>query len=204
MGNPPNKLYVTFPSLLLALSIVFAGCASSGRTASQTSQKDDTLRKEYVIGPEDVLEISVWQNEDVSRVVAVRPDGKISLPLIHDIQAAGLTAAELKEVVTQELKPYVETPEVTVIVEQINSWRIYVQGEVQNPGAYPIRSHTTVSQVISMVGGLTEFAKESKILVVRNRGGERETIKVNYNRIVNGKSPDQDVYLQPGDTIIVP
>ena len=91
-----------------------------------------------------------------------------------------------------------------VIVQQINSWRIYVQGEVQNPGVYPIRSHTTVSQAISMVGGLTEFAKESKIKVVRNRGGKRETIKVNYNRIVSGESPSLDIYLKPGDTLIVP
>jgi len=204
MGSPLNKRNVTFPSLLLALSIAFAGCATSGKTAPVTSEMDETPSKDYVIGPEDVLEISVWQNEDVSRVVAVRPDGKISLPLIHDIQAAGLTAEELKEVVAEELEPYVDTPEVTVIVEQINSWRIYVQGEVREPGVYPIRSKTTLSQVISMVGGFTEFAKESKIQVVRNRGGERETIKVNYNRIVSGQSPAQDIYLEPGDTIIVP
>jgi len=104
----------------------------------------------------------------------------------------------------QELEPYVDTPEGTVIVEQINSWRIYVQGEVREPGVYPIRSQTTLSQVISMAGGFTEFAKEGKIQVVRNRGGERETIKVNYNRIVSGQSPAQDIHLEPGDTIIVP
>jgi len=204
MGHPPNKLHGTFPSLLLTLSLAFAGCSTSGKTTPETTEMDDTLRQEYVIGPEDVLEISVWQNEDVSRIVTVRPDGQISLPLIHDIQAEGLTASELKEVVMQELEPYVDTPEVTVIVEQINSWRIYVQGEVREPGVYPIRSQTTLSQVISMAGGFTEFAKEGKIQVVRNRGGERETIKVNYNRIVSGQSPAQDIHLEPGDTIIVP
>ena len=204
MAHPSNKLYARFPSLLLALTITFAGCSSSGKTRPLASEMDDTLRQEYVIGPEDVLEISVWQNQDVSRVVTVRPDGKISLPLIHDIQAAGLTATELKEVIKRDLMPYIGAPEVTVIVQQINSWRIYVQGEVQKPGVYPIRSRTTLSQVISMVGGFTEFAKESKIQIVRESKGEREIIPIDYSLIMKGESPGQDIYLKPGDTIIVP
>jgi len=124
--------------------------------------------------------------------------------LLHDIQAAGLTATELKEVIKKDLKPYMEAPEVTVIVQQINSWRIYVQGEVQKPGVYPIRSRTTLSQVISMVGGFTEFAKEGKIQVVRDSGGEREIIPINYKLIMDGEAPSLDIYLRPGDTIIVP
>ncbi len=205
MGHTTRSGWRTsFIPLLFALSMLFTACASSTRTTSPADAENTAVPKEYVIGPEDVLEISVWQNQDVSRVVSVRPDGKISLPLLQDIQAAGLTAAELKDVIKRDLKPYIGTPEVTVIVQQINSWRIYVQGEVHNPGVYPIRSRTTLSQAISMVGGFTEFAKKSRIQIVRERGDKKEIIPIDYNLILNGKSPTQDIYLKPGDTIIVP
>jgi len=190
--------------VLFALSLLPLACTNTTQRAAIKAAAEEITAEEYVIGPEDVLEISVWQNQDVSRVVNVRPDGKISLPLLHDIQAAGLTASELKEVIKKELQPYIGAPEVTVIVQQINSWRIYVQGEVKSPGVYPIRSRTTLSQVISMVGGFTEFAKKSKIQIVREREGQRETIPIDYGLIVKGESPALDIYLKPGDTIIVP
>jgi len=204
MRDPQDRPCVTFFCIIFALSLPLAACTTSTQTVSIPDPGGDLTPEEYVIGPEDVLEISVWQNEDVSRVVSVRPDGKISLPLLHDIQAAGLTATELKEVIKKDLQPYIGTPEVTVIVQQINSWRIYVQGEVQQPGVVPIRSRTTLSQVISMVGGFTEFAKESRIQIVREREGERETIPIDYSLIMKGESPALDIYLKPGDTIIVP
>jgi polysaccharide export outer membrane protein len=203
MRPEQERLLTRFPLLLLPLFVLLAGCATSASTVPSDAGEEPAA-EEYVIGPEDVLEISVWQNQDVSRVVSVRPDGKVSLPLLHDIQAAGLTATELKEVIARDLKPYMEVPEVTVIVQQINSWRIYVQGEVRTPGVYPIRSRTTLSQVISMAGGLTEFAKEGRIQVVRESGGQRETIPVDYSLVRKGASGAQDIYLEPGDTIIVP
>jgi polysaccharide export outer membrane protein len=204
MGHPRGRLFAETFLLLLAFSIAITGCTTSTYKASMPDSTKEMSPKEYVIGPEDVLEISVWQNEDVSRVVNVRPDGKISLPLLHDIQAAGLTAEELKEVIARGLKPYMDVPEVTVIVQEINSWRIYVQGEVRTPGVYGIRSRTTLSQVISMAGGFTEFAKESKVQVLRERGGEREIIPVDYSLILKGDPKAEDIYLEPGDTIIVP
>ena len=160
----------------------------------------------YIIGPEDVLEISVWQNADLSRTVNVRPDGKISLPLINDVQAAGLTTDGLKRAIITKLIPFISSPDVAVIVQQINSWRYFIQGEVVNPGVYPLRSRLTISQAIILAGGCTEFARKRKIKVIREIGNNagKENIKVNYNKIISGKDVSQDIYLKPGDTIIVP
>jgi polysaccharide export outer membrane protein len=204
MGHPQNRPCATFFCILFALSLLCTACTTSTRTASLPDTAAEITPEEYVIGPEDVLEVSVWQNQDVSRVVSVRPDGKISLPLLHDIQAAGLTATELKEVIKRDLKPYIGAPEVTIIVQQINSWRIYVQGEVQNPGVYPIRSRTTLSQVISMTGGFTEFAKERKIQVVREGEGEREIIPIDYSLIIMGVAPAVHIDMNRGYTNSVP
>ena len=205
MAYPSYRAFAALFCIFVALTIAFTACTTTTQTYSSSHTTEEATPEEYVIGPEDVLEISVWQNEDVSRVVSVRPDGKISLPLLHDVQAAGHTATELKEVIKRDLKPYIGTPEVTVIVQQINSWRIYVQGEVQQPGVVPIRSRTTLSQVISMVGGFTEFAKESRIQILReDKEGKREIIPIDYTLIMKGESPALDIYLKPGDTIIVP
>ena len=187
--------------LILGLSSG-SGCSPGATTIQAPSP--EPRNEEYVIGAEDVLEIAVWQNQDLSRTVTVRPDGKISLPLVHDIQAAGLTPDELKQALTRSLRPYMDAPNVTVIVQQINSWRIFVQGEVRTPGVYPIKSRTTLSQAIALAGGFTEFARKGKIKILRRKNGRTETISVNYNRIVSDPRSELDIYLKPGDTVIVP
>mgnify|MGYP005831943889 CR=1 FL=1 len=190
--------------LFIALVLLLPSLSCVPQNASLPHSRADAPPETYVIGPEDVLEISVWQNQDLSRTVTVRPDGRISLPLVNDIQAAGLTPEELKNQIAARLKPYVELPNVAVIVQQINSWRIYLQGEVRSPGVYPLRSQTRISQAIAMAGGFTEFAKKGKIRVVRKTRGATEFIDVNYNNILSSKSVQDDIYLKPGDTIIIP
>ncbi len=190
-----------FPVFLGCL-IILSGYAEFYPAWAETH--GEIIAEAYTVGVEDVLEISVWQNQDLSRTVIVRPDGKISLPLVDDIQAAGLSTQELKQAIIDKLKSYVAAPDVVVIVQQINSWRIYVQGEVQNPGVLTLRSHTSIAQLISIVGGFTEFAKKNKIKVIRRKKGHTEIFKINYNKIISGDSADEDIYLRPGDTIIVP
>ncbi len=192
------------PLFLFILALILPAFSCVAQNAGLPRSQADATPEAYVIGPEDVLEISVWQNQDLSRTVTVRPDGRISLPLINDVQAAGLTPEELKNQIAARLKPYMELPNVAVIVQQINSWRIYLQGEVRSPGVYPLRSQTRISQAIAMAGGFTEFAKKGKIRVVRKTRGATEFIDVNYNHILSNKSVQDDIYLKPGDTIIVP
>lgn len=190
--------------LLFTMALLVPAFSCVPQNTGLSRSQADAGPEAYVIGPEDVLEISVWQNQDLSRTVTVRPDGRISLPLINDVQAAGLTPEELKNQIAARLKPYVELPNVAVIVQQINSWRVYLQGEVRSPGVYPLRSQTRISQAIAMAGGFTEFAKKGKIRVVRKTRGSTEFIDVNYNNILSNKSVHDDIYLKPGDTIIVP
>ncbi len=160
---------------------------------------------DYIIGQGDQLEIIVWRNEQLSRQVVVMPDGKISLPLIQQVQAAGLSLASLRDQITQKLGPYVESPRVTVIVTQLNSYKVSVLGNVVSPGVYPITGRTTVIEAISMAGGLTDWARKKKITVIRNQGKKQEArIRVNYNKIASGKDPSGNIVLQRGDTIIVP
>ena len=156
----------------------------------------------YRIGPEDVLHISVWGNEELTRDATVRPDGKISLPLIQDIQAEGLTAAELSDVIRQKILGYVKDPEVAVIVTQINAPKVFVIGNVTKPGPYPLRSDMSVLQALSLAGGFTPFASPKKITVLRNKGGEQEIRKVNYYDMID--KGEGNYMLKPGDTIVVP
>jgi polysaccharide export outer membrane protein len=158
----------------------------------------------YVIGPEDVLYIHVWKEEALSRTVPVRMDGKISLPLINDVQAAGFTANQLKEVLTNKLKEFVENPNASVIVIEANSFKVYVSGQVRSPGVVRLRSETSLLQFIPMVGGFTEWANQKKILIIRRENGKEKRITVNYKKIVKGDDPSLNILLKPGDTIIVP
>lgn len=156
----------------------------------------------YVIGPEDILNIYVWKEETLSRTVPVRVDGKISLPLVNEIQAAGLTPQQLQEMIAQRLKDFVADPVVSVIVMESNSIKVYVSGQVRNPGVHRLRSETTLLQIIPMVGGFTEWANPKKILVIRKEGDKEIRMTVNYKKMVDGKIPA--LVLKPGDTIIVP
>jgi polysaccharide export outer membrane protein len=157
-----------------------------------------------VIGAQDVLDINVWKEPDVSRVVPVRPDGKISLPLLNDVQAAGLTPAQLATQLTENLKKYVTNPQVTVIVTVINSQRVYILGEVTRPGAFPLIPGMSVLQALSSAGGFTQFAKVKSIFVRRLENGKEAKYPFNYREVISGKRPEQDILLKAGDTIVVP
>jgi polysaccharide biosynthesis/export protein len=158
----------------------------------------------YVIEPEDELIVTVWKEPDISRMVPVRPDGKISLPLLNDVPAAGLTPMQLTAEITSRLKKYISAPEVTVIVSKVSPPRIFVLGEVGRAGAYPLMPAMTVLEAISSAGGLTAFAKQSKIAILRMENGKQIRLPVNYKDLVSGRRPDENFALKPGDTIVVP
>jgi polysaccharide export outer membrane protein len=158
----------------------------------------------YTIGVDDVLDISVWKEPDVSRSVPVRPDGKISLPLINDVQAAGLTPADLATEITGRLKKFLNDPQVTVIVTQINSRRVYVVGGVVRAGAYPLLPGMTVLQAISSAGGFTVYADTKAIRVVRVVDGKQTELPFDYHAVLKGSKSSENILLLPGDTIVVP
>ena len=156
----------------------------------------------YKIGPQDVLRVDVWKETEISRSVPVRPDGKISLPLLNDVQAAGLTAMELANTITEGLKKFINNPQVTVSVAEINSRRVYVTGEVTRPGAYPLLPNMTALQALTSAGGFTQFSNPKKIYVLRNESGKQVKHPFNYKSVLDGKQ--DDIPLLPGDTIVVP
>ncbi len=161
----------------------------------------------YVIGPEDVLDISIWKNADLSRVVTVRPDGRISLPLIGDVTAAGLTPGELRESIVARLKEYQESVVASVIVNEVNSYRIFILGEVARPGTYLMKRRTTVLQAIAIAGGFNQYASRNKMVVVREGGAasSEERIPVRFDDLVKaGRKGTKNLTLRPGDTIFVP
>jgi polysaccharide biosynthesis/export protein len=168
------------------------------------ANKSATADPNYRIGSQDVLDISVWKEPDVSRVVPVRPDGKISLPLLNDVQAAGLTPSQLAAAITESLKKYVTSPQVTVIVTTMNSQRVFILGEVTRPGAFPMLPGMTVMQALSSAGGFTPFAKMKSIYVLREESGKKVKYPFNYKQAIAGKNTEQDIVLQAGDTIVVP
>lgn len=179
--------------------------SACGSTSSVTASPGASVEKdEYILGAEDVIEISVWKEPDFSKVVTVRPDGKISLPLVGDIPAAGLTAEQLKEKIKEALTNYVEDPSVSVTVQQINSLKIFIQGEVARPGVYELKSNLTVLQAFSLAGGFTEWAKKDRVVIFRKDGERVVSIPVNYEKIISGEDPGQNILLQRGDTIVVP
>jgi polysaccharide biosynthesis/export protein len=157
----------------------------------------------YVIGPEDMLFVSVWKEPDLTNTLPVRADGMISLPLLNDVQAAGLTPMQLANSITEKLKKYVSDPHVTVVVTQMNSKRIYVMGEVLKSGPMNLLPDMTVLQALS-AAGLTQFANTKGIYVLRNQGGTQTKIPVNYKKLIKGESMDQNLVLKPGDTLVVP
>ena len=190
-------------SLLFPLLYACSAQVPSSPTA-MPSQEEETLSQDYVIGSEDSVEVQVWKNPDLSRTVTVRPDGKISLPLIGDVQAAGQTAVQLTEAVTDKLKTYYREPaQVTVIVSQVNSYAIYILGEVKTPGKQLVRSGTTFLQAVSLSGGFTPFASTSKITLRRRGSAGKETaIPIRYKDVLAGQQAN--FVLKPGDTIIIP
>jgi polysaccharide export outer membrane protein len=163
------------------------------------------LSSDYVIGVGDVLQISVWKNETLSRVVPVRPDGKVSMPLLHDVQAAGLTTMQLREKISQALAAFMPYPEIAVAVTEVHSFRVSVLGEVQKPGVMELRGRITILEAIAMAGGFRDFASPSKITVVRtDEKGASQTLRFNYNRAVRNADEEPNLVLRSGDVIIVP
>ena len=158
--------------------------------------------KAYRIGPEDVLTILVWKNTELSRTVPVRPDGKISLPLVNDIVASGLTANELKAQLTEGLSPFIQAPEVSVIVQEIHSFKVSVQGNVKMPGQYEVKSTATVLDMLARAQGFTDFADKGSTRVLRTINGKTQVIKVKYNDAIDGHEGANPV-VQPGDIIVV-
>jgi polysaccharide export outer membrane protein len=190
------------------LATLFA-CASmaAARPSAQNPPQPlaEGCRGEYVIGPEDVLDIAVWDNAALTRTVSVRPDGKISLPLLHDVQAAGLTPMQLQEKLATALGEFMPNPEVSVTVSDVRSYRISVLGEVQKPGVLQLKSDTTVLEALALAGGFRDFASPSKIMILRKNGdGQTQKIPFNYNRVVKDNRSDGNVLLKSGDVVVVP
>jgi polysaccharide export outer membrane protein len=163
------------------------------------------VTRDYIIGPEDVLEITVWRNQDLSKVVQVRPDGRISLPLIGDVTAVGKTPTQLTLEISAKLKEYKENPSVAIVVREVNSYAVFLLGEVGKPGKYPLKSKTTLLQGITMAGGFTPVAARNKLVVFRlNDAGTDYKLKASYDDIVLRDNSQQNIELKPGDLIVVP
>jgi len=201
------KIYLGIATLVISLISSALIYAQAGREDLQKKQAQAEIAadsSQYVIGPEDVLYIHTWKEESLSRQVPVRMDGKISLPLIDEVQAAGVTPLQLKEVLIEKFKKFIDNPSVSVIVMEANSFKVYVSGQVRTPGVYRIRSETSLMQIIPMAGGFTDWANQKKILIIRKENGQEKRITVNYKKIVDGKEPISSSILKSGDTIIVP
>jgi len=162
-----------------------------------------TLESDYRIGPEDVLDILVWKNADLTRTVAVRPDGRISLPLLNDIMAAGLTPMELRAALATGFGPYVNDAEVSVVVKEIHSFKVSVIGMVKNPGRYELKSQATILEALALAGGLTEFAKRDRIALFRSDGRRWQRFGFDYGNVIY-ENAEQNFILRPGDIVVVP
>jgi polysaccharide export outer membrane protein len=175
--------------------------AKSGAPKSAAAVRPDS----YVIGAEDMLTIFVWKEPDMSKTVPVRPDGMISLPLIGEIKAAGYTPVQLQDVLAESMKKMISDPQVTVVVEKIGSLNFNIVGEVGHPGYFPLTRRMTVLDAIAMAGGFKDFAKTKKVYVLRtSASGTQERLPFNYKQVIKGENPQQNIELQPRDTIVVP
>ena len=208
---------VLFTGMLLAMFLGSSAQAHQETAANSVSSKSSTSTTaaaqqaaapmtdaDYKIGAQDVIRIDVWKEPEISRITPVRPDGRISLPLLNDVQAAGLTPTQLAGVISEGLKKFLTNPQVTVGVTEINSRRVYVTGEVTKPGAFPLQSGMTVLQGLTSSGGFTQFAKIKGIYVLRTEDGKQVKHPFNYKDVVSGKHPELNIVLQPGDVIVVP
>ncbi len=204
----------TVAALVLISSIALAQDPPAPPPASPASDKTASDKMtaaasaslagpEYVIGPEDVLHIAVWREAEMTATLPVRPDGKISLPLVDDVQASGLTPKQLADSLTEKLKKYIADPRVTVVVTAINSKRVYLTGEVSHSGAMSMSPNMTVLQALSNAG-MNQFADTKRIYVLRTENGKQQKLPVNYRKLLKGEQIEQNYVLQPGDTIVVP
>jgi polysaccharide export outer membrane protein len=203
------KPFVVALALVAGASVAIADAQqasvpNTGAAARMPTQEPIPIT-DYVIGPEDMLQVTVWKNESLSRALPVRPDGKISLPLLHDVQAAGLTPMQLQEKLAIALGEFMPNPEVSVTVTDVRSYRISVLGEVQRPGVLQLKSDTTVLEAIALAGGFRDFASPGKIMILRkNADGQSQKIPFNYNRVVKDNRGEGNVTLKSGDVVVVP
>ncbi len=203
-GNKWNRrlilLALAFGSFLSVLPASGQTSASAPAANSAAKPHDDT----FVIGNDDVLAINVWKEPDISRSIPVRSDGRISLPLVGEVQAAGLTPAKLEKEIASRLKNYISEPEVTVMVQQVNSQKFNILGQVVKPGSYILANSPTVLDAIALAGGFRDFAKKKSIYVLRQGPSGEQRLPFNYKEVSQGKNMAQNIKLEPGDTIIVP
>jgi polysaccharide biosynthesis/export protein len=199
-----SKTVLGFLGVLL-VGCLLGACAQpqAGPGPSRAAQ-DNEAPENYLLGSEDVIDVQVWKNADLSKVVTVRPDGKISLPLLGDIQAGGLTPQQLSESIIEKLKEYYkEPPQVSVIVQQINSYAIFVLGEVRTPGRFVVKSGTTLVQAIAQAGGFSQFASVNRIRILRRGADNKEVILLaRYKDIIAGQQ--SNILLKPNDSVVVP
>lgn len=199
-----------FCTISLWVSLCVLACGVVWCSAQDTKAKPANTKKkaksdsQYIIGPMDVLEVHVWKEPDFSRKLLVRPDGRITMPLIGDIQAAGMNTVSLKNLISIKLQRFLDNPEVTVILLASNSKKFYVIGKVNEPGTYPLSYNMTVLQALSVAGGLAEWADKDNIRIIRRYGDKSMTFKFDYDKAISGKHIEQNIPLKPNDTIIVP
>ncbi len=191
-------LRVAFVALSLVVTTIIT---SNGLAIAEDNGRGQGI---YVIGPEDMLEISVWKNQDLSRTVPVRPDGKISLPLLNDVQAAGLTPAALAEDLTKRLTEYIPVPQVSVIVTSVQSFKISILGEVSAPGRYDIHGRMTVLDALAVAGRFSDFASPTKIYILRHDGDSEKRIPFDYNKVIAEGGERENIFVQPNDVIVIP
>lgn len=225
--GPVNRAILGLALLVLAGSLVAASGQNSTSSANDAKQalpeltdaaksgppatpdatpprSADVQPGSFVIGTEDILNINVWKEPEVSRILPVRPDGMITLPLIGEIKATGQTPVQLQEAITTELKKYMSDPQVTVIVAEVHSLTFNVVGQVNKPGYYPLTRRMTVLDAIALSGGFQPFAKQKKIYVLRASNGKQVRLPFNYKDVIKGKRPDENIELKPRDTVVVP
>jgi polysaccharide biosynthesis/export protein len=178
--------------------------AKEAAPAATEPKADPEPKAEYVIGDGDVLHIDVWQEPEVSQNVTVRPDGNISLPLINEIKVGGMTPLQIQSLVADKLKSFVNQPKVTVTVTEVHSRKAFITGEVTRPGEYPLNTQVTVLQLIAQAGGFTPFAKTESVMILRIDNGKELRLKFKYREVLHGKNTEQNIALQPGDTVVVP
>jgi polysaccharide export outer membrane protein len=207
MMKPMRKTKWTIASLLLSASLwAQAPAASPEQTPSNSpNASQSALHDDYVIGPEDVLSINVWKEPEISRSVPVRLDGAISLPLVGEVQAGGRTPLQLEKEIAKKLQNYISEPEVAVMVQEMKSKRFNVLGQVNKPGSYLLTNSMTVLDAIALAGGFKDFAKQKAIYVLRrNNDGTDQRLPFNYKDVVKGKNTEQNVKLEPRDSVVVP
>lgn len=196
-------------SILAYAALMMAATAVSGITGARAEESVHTaarapVSQEYLIGPADMLQISVWKNDALSRTVPVRPDGMITLPLVNEVKAAGLTPMELRGLIKKGLSEYLPNPEVSVIVMEMHSFNVSVLGEVHKAGRYQFTGPTTVLDALAEAGGITEFASPSSMYILRHEGAGVKRISFNYSKVVSSPGQDTNFNIQPGDIVVVP